>query len=38
MLLQLTTAVGALLGTYVSLLVEGMGKLSYLALKKNNPY
>ncbi|XP_043680776.1 protein catecholamines up [Vespula pensylvanica] len=28
MLLQLTTAVGALLGTYVSLLVEGMGDLA----------
>lgn len=25
-MLQLTTAVGALLGTYVSLLAEGMGK------------
>ncbi|XP_046835180.1 protein catecholamines up [Vespa crabro] len=28
MLLQLTTAIGALLGTYVSLLVEGMGDLA----------
>lgn len=26
MLLQLSTAIGALLGTYVSLLAEGMGK------------
>lgn len=26
MLLQLTTAVGAVCGTYVSLLAEGMGK------------
>lgn len=26
MLLQLTTAVGALLGTYISLLAEGMGE------------
>lgn len=25
-MLQLTTAVGALLGTYISLLAEGMGK------------
>lgn len=26
MMLQLTTAIGALLGTFVSLLAEGMGK------------
>lgn len=26
MMLQLSTAIGALLGTYVSLLAEGMGK------------
>lgn len=35
MLLQLFTAVGALLGTFVSLLAEGMGKTYIMAIHLN---
>ena len=34
MLLQLSTAIGALLGTYVSLLAEGMGKNKFKQIYK----